>query len=358
LDTKRNQQTDVQGVTATPEQSRAHIPKEEDRETLLSYYHQMLLIRRFEEKAGEMYTKAKIGGYCHLNLGEEATVVGFCAGLESDDYVYTNYREHGYAIGRGIAPGVVMAELFGKETGCSLGRGGSMHLFDLSRRFMGGYAIVGGQIPLATGAAFAVAYRDAHEVVACQMGEGTTNNGAFHESLNLAKIYHLPLVYFVVNNLYGMGLRVEKGSAVSEIYRKACAYDMASWRVDGNDVLAVRDAVRHAATLAREQHEPSLVEAVSFRFRGHSVVDPDRYRDREEVQQGRAADPITAFAERLREAGLLDENGVRGIEERVQREVDEAVQFADESPFPSVEVFMQGLEEYVYAHGGAEGKGV
>ena len=232
-----------------------------------------------------------------------------------------------------------------------------MHLFDIHRRFMGGYAIVGGQLPLATGAAFALAYRNAHEVVACQMGEGTTNNGAFHESLNLAKIYQLPIVYFVVNNLYGMGLRVEKGSAVSEIYRKACAYDMASWRVDGNDILAVRDAVRNAANLSREQHEPSLVEAVSFRFRGHSVVDPDRYRDKQEVQLGRAADPIVAFAERLTEAGLLDENGIHEIEERVQREVDEAVKFADESPFPSVEAFMQGLEEYVYAPGSVVEKG-
>src|SRR2546421_2666837 len=223
----------------------------------------MVLVRRFEEKTGEMYQKAHIGGYCHLNLGEEATVVGFCEGLEPTDYVYTNYREHGYAIGRGISPDAVMAELFGKATGCSSGRGGSMHLFDINRRFMGGYAIVGGQIPLATGAAFAVAYQDSHEVVACQMGEGTTNNGAFHESLNLAKIYELPIVYFVVNNLYGMGLRVENGSAASEIYGKACAYDVASWRVDGNDVLAVRDTVRTAAKLAREQHEPRLLEAGS-----------------------------------------------------------------------------------------------
>jgi pyruvate dehydrogenase E1 component alpha subunit len=354
---KSKQQIDAQGAASAREKARAPITEGEDRDTLLSYYHQMLLIRRFEEKAGEMYTKAKIGGYCHLNLGEEATVVGFCTGLEPDDYVYTNYREHGYAIGRGITPGVVMAELFGKDTGCSRGRGGSMHLFDLHRHFMGGYAIVGGQLPLATGAAFAVAYRDSHEVVACQMGEGTTNAGAFHESLNLAKIYQLPIVYFVVNNLYGMGLRVEKGSAVSEIYRKACAYDMASWRVDGNDVLAVRDAMRTAAKLAREQHEPSLVEAVSFRFRGHSVVDPDRYRDKQEVQQGRAADPITAFAQRLMEAGLLDESGVHEIEERVQRDVDEAVTFADESPFPSVEAFMQGLQEYVYAPSEAAAKG-
>jgi pyruvate dehydrogenase E1 component alpha subunit len=357
LDTKSNQQTDVQETTSAPEQASIPISKGEDRDSLLSYYQQMLLIRRFEEKAGEMYTKAKIGGYCHLNLGEEATVVGFCAGLEADDYVYTNYREHGYAISRGISPGAVMAELFGKETGCSLGRGGSMHLFDVHRRFMGGYAIVGGQLPLATGAAFAIAYRNSHEVVACQMGEGTTNNGAFHESLNLAKIYHLPIVYFVVNNLYGMGLRVEKGSAVSEIYSKACAYDIASWRVDGNDVLAVRDAVRNAVKLAREQHEPCLVEAVSFRFRGHSVVDPDRYRDKQEVQQGRAADPINVFAQRLMAADLLDEKSVNEMEERVQHEVDEAVTFADESPFPSVEAFMQGLEEYVYAPNEAATKG-
>ena len=357
MDMKSKQQTDAQGAASAQEKELAPVLEGEDRETLLSYYREMMLIRRFEEKSGEMYTKAKIGGYCHLNLGEEATVVGFCSGLESDDYVYTNYREHGYAIGRGITPGAVMAELFGKDTGCSRGRGGSMHLFDLQRHFMGGYAIVGGQIPLATGAAFAVAYRGSHEVVACQMGEGTTNNGAFHESLNLAKIYQLPIVYFVVNNLYGMGLRVEKGSAVSEIYRKVCAYDMASWRVDGNDVLAVRDAVRNAASLAREQHEPGLVEAVSFRFRGHSVVDPDRYRDKQEVQQGRDADPIAAFAKRLMEAGLLDENGVHEMEERVQREVDEAVTFADESPYPSVEAFMQGLQEYVYAPAEAAAKG-
>src|SRR5215472_16031965 len=249
------------------------LPENEDRDTLVDYYYQMLLIRCFEEKAGEMYNRARIGGYCHLNLGEEATVVGFCAGLGPRDYVYTNYREHGYAICRGISANAVMAELFGKETGCSRGRGGSMHLFDIEKRFMGGYAIVGGQVPLATGAAFAVAYRGSHEVVACQMGEGTTNGGPFYESLNLAKIYRLPVIYFVVNNQYGMGLRVEKGSAVSEIYRKACAFDMRSERVDGDDVLAVRDAVRSAAAVAREQHQPSLIEAVSFRFRGHSVVD-------------------------------------------------------------------------------------
>ena len=349
MDTKRKQQSDARNAASVRDQTPTPIPEGEDRDTLLNCYHQMVLIRHFEEKAGEMYTKARIGGYCHLNLGEEATVAGFCAGLESTDYVYTNYREHGYAICRGISPNAVMAELFGKETGCSHGRGGSMHLFDLARRFMGGYAIVGGELPLATGAAFAVAYRGSHEVVACQMGDGTTNTGAFHESLNLARIYSLPIIYFIVNNLYGMGLRVEQGSAVSELYRKACAYDMHSERVDGNDVLAVRNAMRNAAKIAREQHEPSLIEAISYRFRGHSVVDPDRYRDQEEVRKGREQDPITAFASRLMAAGLLDEQEAHEIDEQVQQEVDAAVKFADESPNPSVEEFMHGLQEYVYA---------
>jgi pyruvate dehydrogenase E1 component subunit alpha len=349
LDTISKQQADTQDASSVREQAYQPIPEGENRDSLVRYYYQMVLIRHFEEKSAEMYTRAKIGGYCHLNLGEEATVVGFSASLKPTDYIYTNYREHGYAIARGISPEAVMAELFGKETGCSYGRGGSMHLFDLQRRFMGGYGIVGGQLPLVTGAAFAIAYRGSGEVVACQMGDGATNTGAFHESLNLAKIYHLPIIYVVVNNMYGMGLRVEQGSAVSELYRKACAYDMPSWRVDGNDVLAVRDVVRTAAALTRERHEPSLIEAVSFRFRGHSVVDPDRYRDKEEVQKGLASDPIPAFAARLMAAGLLDENGQREIEERAQREVDAAVQFADESPFPSVEAFLNDLSGYVYA---------
>jgi pyruvate dehydrogenase E1 component alpha subunit len=345
LEEKKKTQTDGASRASVQDQVQTSIPKDEDRDTLLHYYYQMVLIRKFEEKTAEMYTKARIGGYCHLNLGEEATVVGFCAGLEPTDYVYTNYREHGYAIGRGISANSVMAELFGKETGTSHGRGGSMHLFDIEKRFMGGYAIVGGQVPLATGAAFAVSYRNSHEVVACQMGEGTTNGGPFYESLNLAKIYRLPIIYFVVNNLYGMGLRVEKGSAVSEIYRKACAFDMRSERVDGDDVLAVRNAMRNAAAIAREEHQPSLIEAVSFRFRGHSVVDPDRYRDREEVQAGRARDPIPAFAARLIAAGYLNEDGVREIDERVDRDVDEAVKFADESPDPRLEE----LFDYMYA---------
>jgi pyruvate dehydrogenase E1 component alpha subunit len=351
LGTKKNKQQSQQSAVSTHDEARAPLPAGEDRDTLHHYYYEMLLIRYFEEKAGEMYTKARIGGYCHLNLGEEATVVGFCAGLEERDYVYTNYREHGYAIARGIPAGEVMAELFGKESGTSHGRGGSMHLFDLKRHFMGGYAIVGGQLPLATGAAFALAYRGLQGVVACQMGVGTTNTGAFHEALNLAKIYNLPVVYFVVNNQYGMGLRYDKGSAVGELYRKACAYDMRSERVDGNDVLAVRDAVREAAHIARTHHEPSLVEAVSYRYRGHSVVDPDRYRDQAEVKEGREHDPIAAFTARLVEAGILNDEKIRQIDEQAHRDVDAAVQFADQSEDPPLE----GLFDFIYAPDDAAG---
>ena len=348
MNTEQQKQPDTLGTldaTATTTPNNTAFPGNEEKDTLIGYYRQMALIRHFEEKSSEMYNRARIGGYCHLNLGEEATVVGFCNGLAPNDYVYTNYREHGYAIGRGITPPVVMAELFGKEDGCSRGRGGSMHLFDLERHFMGGYGIVGGQVPLAVGAAFALAYRNSNEIVACQMGDGTTNGGPFYEGLNLAKIYHLPVVFFIVNNGYGMGLAVDKGSAIADLHRKAGAFDMRHERVDGNDVLAVRDAVHAAAEYARTQHEPTLIEAVSYRFRGHSVVDPDRYRPEDEVKNGRSQDPIPAFATRLLQAGLIDEHGLHSIDEQVQQEVEDAVAFAEASPFPPI----SGLFDYIYA---------
>lgn len=345
MSTEQQKRPDGRDATTTDKPRVVTLPEDENRETLVNYYHQMLLVRRFEEKSDEMYKMARIGGYCHLNLGEEATVVGFCAGLEPKDYLYTNYREHGYALGRGIAPNAVMAELFGKETGCSFGRGGSMHMFSLEHRLLGGYGIVGGQVPLAVGAAFAIAYRGTDEVVAVQMGDGATNGGPFYESLNLARIYKLPVIFFVVNNQYGMGLPVEKGSAVSELYRKGCAFDVRGERVDGNDVLAVRDAVRRAAKVAREEHEPYIVEAVSFRHRGHSVIDPDRYRDEELVKRGRSLDPVPAFAKHLLEAHIIDEQGLQAIDEQVEQVVTEAVRFAEESPFPAVET----LFDHIYA---------
>ncbi|MFN8523801.1 MAG: pyruvate dehydrogenase (acetyl-transferring) E1 component subunit alpha [Chloroflexota bacterium] len=306
----------------------------ETTETLVSLYRQMVLIRRFEEKTGEMYTRAKIGGYCHLNLGEEATVVGVMSELAERDYVFTNYREHGYILARGVDPRAVMAELFGKEAGVSRGRGGSMHLFDAPSRFMGGYAIVGGQLPLATGAAMAITYRGEDSVVLCQMGDATTNIGAFHESLNLAQLWKLPVIFLVVNNLYGMGTTVERASAVAEIYRKASAFDMRSERVDGNDVLAVRAAMRRAVEHGRRESLPTLLEAVSYRFRGHSVVDPARYRPEEEVQRWRSLDPLIAFGRELRAAGVLDEDGIREIAESTDELVDECVAFADAAAAP------------------------
>jgi pyruvate dehydrogenase E1 component alpha subunit len=315
--------------------SQAPVGRDERPETLVGYYRQMVLIRRFEERTGEMYTRAKIGGYCHLNLGEEATIVGTIEPLEAKDYIFTNYREHGYALARGIDPGRIMAELFGKETGVSRGRGGSMHLFDLRTRFMGGYAIVGGQIPLAVGAGLAITYRELDEVVLCQLGDATTNAGAFHEGLNLAQLWKLPVVFLIVNNQYGMGTTVERASAEPELYRRACAYRMASERVDGHDVLAVRDAMRRAVQRARQEQLPTLLEAVSFRQRGHSVVDPARYRAREEVEEGLRQDPVALLRRQLLEAGVLDEAAAARLDSEVEHQVQEAVEFADQSPDPN-----------------------
>jgi pyruvate dehydrogenase E1 component alpha subunit len=303
-------------------------------ETLLDYYRKMALIRRFEERTGEMYTRAKIGGYCHLNLGEEATIVGLMAALEPRDYIFTNYREHGYALARGIESTRVMAELFGKDSGVSRGLGGSMHLFDAKSRFMGGYAIVGGQLPLATGAGLAISYRGGDEVVMCQMGDATVNIGAFHEALNLAQLWKLPVIFVIVNNQYGMGTTVERASAEPELYRHACAYRMAADKMDGNDVLAVRDAMRTAVNRAREEKLPTLLEATSFRLRGHSVVDPGRYRSKEEMERGRQQDPVESFRRQLLEAGLLDDSAAAELLSDVDREVNEAIEFADSSPHP------------------------
>ena len=234
-------------------------------ERLRAYYREMRLIRRFEERAAEMYQRAKIGGYCHLNLGEEATVVGLMSAMQPRDYLFTTYREHGYAIARGIEPGRVMAELFGRTTGVSKGWGGSMHLFDVEARLLGGYGIVGGQIPPATGAALAIAYRGPGgpdtEAVVCQLGDATTNIGAWHESLNLAAIWKLPIVYVVINNRLGMGTPVEKAAGEPELYKRGAAYRIPGVRVDGNDPITCRDAMTEALRLAREERQPSILEA-------------------------------------------------------------------------------------------------
>jgi dihydrolipoamide dehydrogenase len=317
----------------------------ENRDFLLAMHREMQLIRRFEERAQEQYTKAKIGGYCHLNIGEEATVVGGILALKPNDWIFTSYREHGHAIARGVDPKAVMAELFGKETGTSHGRGGSMHLVDYSKRFMGGYGIVGGHLPLAVGGAWAVKYQKHDDVVFCMFGDGATNIGAFHESLNMAKVFDLPVVWFCVNNRYGMGTPVEKASAVADIYKKACAYDMESIQIDGMNVREVLLKTSEIIEKTRKDSVPRFIESLCYRFRGHSVVDPDKYRSEEDKIKWRKTDPIVAFEHELEKSGLADEEYFKNVRVEVDNEVKDVIQFADESPDPNVE----DLYKYTYA---------
>ncbi len=312
---------------------------------LLGLHRRMQLIRRFEERAQEQYTKAKIGGYCHLNIGEEATVVGGVLALKRNDYIFTSYREHGHAIARGIDPKAVMAELFGKETGTSHGRGGSMHMFDADLRFMGGYGIVGGHLPLAVGGGWAVKYKKQKDVVFCMFGDGATNIGAFHESLNMSKVFDLPVVWFCVNNRYGMGTPVEAASAVADIYKKACAYDMESIQVDGMNLREVLLRTSEVIEKTRADSQPRFIESLCYRFKGHSVVDPDKYRSTEDKEKWRKADPIVAFEHELEKSGLADEEYFKKVRLEVDAEVQEIIRYADESPDPKTEE----LYRYVYA---------
>ncbi len=317
----------------------------DNRDFLLAMHRQMQFIRRFEERAQEQYTKAKIGGYCHLNIGEEATVVGGILALKANDWIFTSYREHGHAIARGVDPKTVMAELFGKETGTSHGRGGSMHLVDYSRRFMGGYGIVGGHLPLAAGGAWAVKYQKHDDVVFCMFGDGATNIGAFHESLNMAKVFDLPVVWFCVNNRYGMGTPVEKASAVADIYKKACAYDMESIQIDGMNVREVLLRTSEMVEKTRKDSVPRFIESLCYRFRGHSVVDPDKYRSAEDKEKWRKADPVVAFEHELETSGLADEEYFKSVRQEIDAEVRDVIEFADQSPDPDVD----DLYKYTYA---------
>ena len=300
----------------------------------IDWFRKMVLIRRFEERAESAYGEGKIGGFLHLYIGEEAIAVGAMAALGHDDDVFTHYRDHGYLLARGIDPKPVMAELFGKATGVSKGKGGSMHMADVRRHLWGGYAIVGGHIPLAAGMAFANRYLERPGVVACFMGEGATNIGTFYAGLNLAAVWKAPLVAIVENNHYAMGSPVERVSAVRDIFRKACAFDMPGVQVDGNDVLAVRDIVRERVDVARAGGGPQLIEAKTYRFRGHSMGDPQRYRTKEEVELAKAGDPIIRWRQAILEGGLAGESDLHEVEAAVDAEVDAAIRFAEESPAP------------------------
>jgi pyruvate dehydrogenase E1 component alpha subunit len=307
----------------------------QDREAALRLLRRMLLIRRFEERTEEQYTRARIGGYCHLAIGEEAANVGSIDCLEPEDYLFASYRDHAAALAIGSAPAAVMAELFGKETGVAGGYGGSMHLLDVDRHFLGGWGIVGGHLPIAVGAALALDYRDAPGAVLCQFGDGATNTGAFHEALNLAAIWDLPVVFQAINNLYGMGTSVEQASAEPELYKRGCAYRMHGERVDGNDVLAVREATARLLARAREERKPSLLETTTYRFRGHSVADAGKlYRTQEEIASWRERDPIVRYADVLREHGLITDEELEAMRKEVAEEVSEAIREAAAAPTP------------------------
>ena len=308
-----------------------------DPETAREWLATMTLIRRFEERAGEMYARAKVGGFLHLSIGEEATILGSARALRASDYLISTYRSHGHALVRGTPPGNVMAELFGKRDGCSHGRGGSMHMFDLERRFMGGYGIVGGNLPIAAGIALASDYRGEEDVTLCTFGDGASNQGTFGETLNLAALWRLPVVFMVTNNQFGMGTSLKRHSAVTDLRRKGESLGVPGMRCDGMDVLDTHAVLCEAVRQVRAERRPVLVEAVTYRFRGHSMADPESYRSKEEVAQWRARDPIPAFGDLLEREGLIDAAERARIDAHALALVDEAVAFAESSPFPAAE---------------------
>lgn len=308
-----------------------------NREHAVFLYREMLRIRRFEEKSAEMYSLQKIHGFLHLYIGEEATGVGAMQALTPDDAIVATYREHGHALARGMQASVLMAELYGKATGCSHGHGGSMHFFDANRRFYGGYAIVGGGLPIAVGLALADKMQDRKRVTACFFGDGAVAEGEFHEAMNLAALWKLPLVFLCENNLYAMGTALVRHQAQTNISLKARSYNMDSSAVDGMDVLAVEAVAKQAAEFVRSGKGPFLLELQTYRFRAHSMSDPDLYRSKEEIEEWKKRDPISLFQSRLQAWGYLTESDAARIESEIKAEIDEAVRFAETSPEEPVE---------------------
>ena len=313
---------------------------------LLDFYRRMRLIREFERECERQYTRGNIKGFLHVYSGEEAIAVGAISALEPQDYVVTHYRDHGHALSRDVDTNMVMAELFGKATGTSKGKGGSMHIFDASRNFMGGYAIVGGQLPVAAGLALASQYKGEDRLALCFMGDGALNEGEFHESMNLAAVWQLPIIFFCENNLYGMGAPSADTLAVhQQMYKLADAYGMRNHRVDGNDVVAVHELMLQVTKDVRTGEGPAFIEARTYRIQGHSVADPANYRPEEEVAYWRSKDPIPAFRTRLMEEGLASEEEFDEIDAGVDREIVAAAEFAESSPFPEPDALYQGVYE-------------
>jgi len=308
--------------------------KKTDKELLRSMLYEMVLGRVFEEKSAEVYRMGKIGGFCHLYIGQEAIAVGSMLALEPDDMVITSYRDHVQAMVKGIAPESVMAELYGKIGGCVKGKGGSMHMFSAEHNFFGGHGIVGGQIGVGTGMAYAAKYKDGKRVTLCFFGEAAVNQGIFHESLNMAALWKLPIIYICENNQYGMGTSLARAMSLSDISKKACAYEMASEFVDGMDVLAVREATLRAVERARKDYLPTLLEIRTYRFMGHSMSDPGNYRTRAEIEKYQERDPIKLFSATLLEEKVADQKTLDETDRKVHEEVEDSLRFAEESPLP------------------------
>jgi pyruvate dehydrogenase E1 component alpha subunit len=314
-----------------------------DKQNLLDLYYQMVLIRRLEEKGAELYQAGKIGGFMHLYIGQEGVSTGLIAARQPQDRVVTAYRDHGVALNCGIPPGQVLAELLGKITGISHGRGGSMHMADVERNFWGGHAIVGAHLPLAAGLALGDKYAGRAGVTICMFGEGATNIGFFHEAVNLSKVWMLPVLWVCENNLYGMGTTVERASAVSEIQQKAEGYGMQHQRVDGMDVLAVYAAAKKAIEIVRTGSGPSMLEVMTYRYRGHSMGDPERYRKQEEVRKWEEHDPIGVFHAYLTGNKKATEKTLEEIEMQAQADVQKAVEFAEDSPEPGLDTLFENV---------------
>ena len=319
--------------------------KESDAALNQELLRSMLLQRRFEERCAEAYALGKIGGFCHLYIGQEAVSTGVLSLLRPDDYIITTYRDHGQALARGMTPRAVMSELFGRIDGCARGKGGSMHMFDKSLNFLGGHGIVGAHVPLATGVGFAIKYRGGDQVCVCFMGESVVNTGAFHEALNMAGLWKLPVVYVIENNRYGMGTALERASAIHDIYERGASYNIPRAVCDGQDVFEVRNAVRQAVERARSESLPTLLEVRTYRFMGHSMSDAvsGTYRTKAELEEYMKRDPITIQSERMKQSGELTDEQLQQMDADIKAVVQDAWDFADASPELPIEALWEDV---------------
>jgi pyruvate dehydrogenase E1 component alpha subunit len=314
-----------------------------NRDEAFSLYRQMLLIRRFEERCAQLYVEGRIGGFLHLYIGQEAVGVAAMSVMRPDDYLIAYYRDHGYALARGADPRLLLAELCGKVTGISRGKGGSMHFYDVPRGNFGGDGIVGGHLPLAAGMGYGIRLRNTDQVCLCFFGDGAVNEGAFHEALNVSALWDLPVVYIIENNRYGMGTSIDRASSVKDLYQRASAYGIPRREVNGMDLLAVRNAVTEAVERARKDKRPTLIEAETYRYRGHSMSDPGKYRTKEEVEEMMKSDPILLWGKRLMEQERFSQADLDAVDKEVLAQMEAAVAFVESSPDPPVETMFEDV---------------